>query len=64
MKKMIATIISIIAGIVMVITLVMINFFGVVALYDVMSTATLLFIMSSMYLNGYYDARNENQNQD
>lgn len=65
MKKMIATIISIIAGIIMTVTLIMINCFGVMALYDVMSTATLLFIISGMYLVGYSDARKEDdRNQD
>lgn len=63
MKKTLANIIAIVSGIVMTITLIMINCFGVMALYNVMSTATLLFIMSGMYLVGYSDARKEAEHE-
>lgn len=63
MKKTLFAILAIISGITMTITLIMINCFGVMALYNVMSTATLLFIMSGMYLVGYDDGRKENEEQ-
>lgn len=59
MKKTLMTILSILSGIAMTITLIMINCFGVMALYNVMSCASLLFIMSGAYLIGYSDARKE-----
>ena len=48
MKKLLIQIIAIISGITMTITLIMINCFGVDVLMNVMSTATLLFIMSGV----------------
>ena len=61
MKKLLMQIIAIISGITMTITLIMINCFGVDVLMNVMSTATLLFIMSGMYLAGYDDGKKEDE---
>ena len=63
MKKTLMTIFSIISGIVMTVTLIMINCFGVMALYNVMSCASLLFIMSGAYLVGYDDGVNETKDK-
>lgn len=63
MKKTLFAILAIISGIVMTVTLIMINCFGVMALYNVMSTATLLFIMSGMYLVGYDNGVNETKDE-
>ena len=59
MKKTLFTILAIISGIVMTIALIMINCFGIDVLMNVMSTATMLFIMSGMYIAGYDDGINE-----
>lgn len=61
MKKLLMQIIAIISGITMTITLIMINCFGVDVLMNVMSTSTLLFIMSGMYLAGYDDGKKEDE---
>ena len=63
MKKTLFTILAIISGIVMTVTLIMINCFGVDVLINVMSTATMLFIMSGMYLVGYDDGVNETKDE-
>lgn len=63
MKKALFAILAIISGIVMTISLIMINCFGVDVLMNVMSTATMLFIMSGMYLVGYDDGVNETKDE-
>lgn len=61
MKKTFMAVLSVISGITMIITLIMINCFGIDALINVMSSATLLFIMSGMYLVGHDDGRKEGE---
>lgn len=59
MKKTIMTILAVLSGITMTVTLIMINCFGIMALYNTMSCATLVFIMSGAYLTGFTDGEKE-----
>ena len=54
MKKTIMMILAVLSGIAMTVTLIMINCFGIMALYNAMSCATLVFIMSGAYLTGCF----------
>lgn len=62
--KTLMTIVSIMSGLVMGVTLIMINCFGLVALYNTMSAATLIFITSMAYMTGYDHASKEKKEVD
>lgn len=63
MKKTIMMILAVLSGIAMTVTLIMINCFGIMALYNTMSCATLVFIMSGAYLTGFSDGVEEGEHR-